>query len=391
MKVLYLITLAERGGGQVHVADLLRGFRGRFDVELGAGEEGYLTDEARSLGVPVYVIPDLVHTVDPRRDARAIRAVTRLIQRRGPSLVHAHTSKAGIVGRVAARMAGVPSVFTAHTWAFAEGVSWRRKAIGLPSEWLASRVSARIIAVSEANRALALHYHVAPPSRVTVVHNGIPDIPLRAMPAADATPRIVMVARFAEQKDQRLLVEALAGIDLPFRLSLVGDGPRRGEVESLVRALGVGERVEFLGERDDVAAILARSSAFVLASNWEGFPLSTLEAMRAGLPVIVSDVGGAAEAVTEDVTGFLVRQHDRAGLRARLSVLLGDSHLRGRMGAAGRRRYEAEFTLTHMLDRTAMVYEAAVAEGRRGLRPKTAAAPELTADGAAPHPRARSA
>jgi glycosyltransferase involved in cell wall biosynthesis len=390
MKVLYLITLAERGGGQVHVADLLRGYRGRFEVELGTGEEGYLTDEARSLGIPVHVIPDLVHAVDPRRDARAIRAVARLIHRRRPSLVHAHTSKAGIVGRAAARMAGVPAVFTAHTWAFAEGVSWRRRLIGIPSEWLASRISARIIAVSEANRALALRYYVAPRSRITVVHNGIPDTALRAAPGAASVPQIVMVARFAEQKDQMLLVEALAGVDLPFRLALVGDGPRRAEVEATAHTLGLDGRVDFLGERDDVAAILARSSVFVLASNWEGFPLSTLEAMRAGLPVIASDVGGTAEAITEGVTGYVVRQHDRAGLRDRLTALLRDPLLRARMGAAGRRRYATEFTLAHMLDRTAAIYEEAISQMRGGSQKATDMARTM-ADAAAPHPRARSA
>lgn len=365
MKVLYLITLAERGGGQVHVADLLHGFHQRFDLALGVGEEGYLTDEARALGIPVHVVPDLVHAIEPARDLRAVGGVLEMIRRHRPSLLHAHTSKAGIVGRVAAKIAGVPSVFTAHTWAFAEGVTRRRRLIGVPSEWAASRMGARVIAVSEANRQAALRYRVVSPDKITVVHNGIPDSVERADPGRAGIPTVIMVARFAAQKDQRLLVEALAALNAPWRLLLVGDGPRRGEVEAVARRLGAGNRVEFLGERTDVSALLAQSSVFALSTNWEGFPLSILEAMRAGLPVVATDVGGNNEAVTHGTTGFLVPHGDREALRGRLDALLRDADLRSRLGAAGRRRFESQFTLEQMLKRTAAVYARAVAPSRR--------------------------
>ncbi|MGH2584657.1 MAG: glycosyltransferase family 4 protein [Dehalococcoidia bacterium] len=356
MRVLYLITRAEYGGGQVHLVDLLRGFRDRFDLALGVGEEDYLTVQARQLGVPVYLLPNLVQPVHPWKDLRALNETRTLIRRVQPDLIHAHTSKAGLVGRVAARIAGVPAVFTAHTWAFAEGVSWRRKLIGVPSEWLATRCSARIINVSEANQAVAMRYRAAPAQVMTVIHNGVPDTPWRARPAEGDQPRIVMVARFSPQKDQQLLLRALAGLDCPFRLALVGDGPLRADAEAEARRLGLEGRVDFLGSRNDVAEILAAASIFALATNWEGFPLSILEAMRAGLPVVASDVGGVAEAVVAGETGFVVPFGDVHALRGRIVQLLGDPALRARAGAAGRARYEQRFTLDGMLERTAAIY-----------------------------------
>ncbi len=360
MRVLYIITRAEYGGGQVHVLDLMRGLRDRMEVALATGEDGYLMCEARALGVPAFVVPNLVHPVRPAQDARAVREMLALIDAVRPDLVHAHTSKAGIVGRVAARVRGVPSVFTAHTWAFAEGMSWKRRALGVGAEKVAATITARIINVSAANRRLALRYRIAPARKMVVIQNGIADVPARARPDHGAEPRIVMVARFADQKDQALLVRAFAALGVPARLQFIGDGPTRPQVEAEARRLGVSGRVDFLGARGDVADVLARAHVFALATNWEGFPLTILEAMRAGLPVVTTDVGGCAEAVVDDVTGFVVPHGNEVALRDRLQRLLIDAPLRARFGLAGRRRYERHFTRDVMLRRTLRVYEAAV-------------------------------
>lgn len=367
MKVLYMITRAEYGGGQVHVLDLLRGFRARLDVAVATGEEEYLTREAAALGVPVFVLPHLVHPISPANDVRALRETLALLRRWRPDLLHAHTSKAGIIGRAAARMSGVPSVFTAHTWAFAEGMSRRRRAVGIVAEATMALPSAQIINVSTANRDLALRYHIARRHKLQVIHNGVADCPERAQPERGTEPRVVMVARFAEQKDQTLLVRAFARAHAPGRLQFIGDGPIRPQVEAEVERLGLSARVDFLGARGDVTALLAQAHCFALATNWEGFPLTILEAMRAGLPVIATAVGGNAEAVDDGATGFLVPHGDQEALAERLHQLLTDPKLRGRMGAAGRARYEQHFTLDSQLERTYAVYQQAT--GNRTMSP----------------------
>jgi glycosyltransferase involved in cell wall biosynthesis len=360
VKALILITRAELGGGQTHVADLLRGLRDEFDLELGTGEQGYLTEIAEQLGVPWHVLPDLVQPISPLRDLKALHQCLRLLRRVRPDVIHAHTSKAGVIGRLAGSLADIPSIFTAHTWCFAEGTSWKWRTIGTPLERMAARVSSRIITVSNANRDLALEHRIAGPEKFVTVHNGIPDCPPRAPRHSNVVPRIVMVARFSQQKAQSLLVEALAGLNVPFRLAFVGEGPLRQGVQRQVEALGLTDRVDFLGQRMDIPEILETSDIFALFTKWEGFPISILEAMRAGLPVVASDVNGVREAVTDGHSGFLIPPGAVHEFRDRLSQLLQDAGLRRRMGLAGRRRFEREFTANSMIRKTATLYWDAI-------------------------------
>ncbi len=356
MKVLLLITRAELGGGQTHVADLLRGMRHDFDLELATGEEGYLTEAAERIGVPWHVLPGLVQPISPVRDLQAMHQCLRLLRQIQPDVIHAHTSKAGVIGRLAASLAGIPCIFTAHTWCFAEGTSWKWRAIGTPLEKLAARVSSRIITVSEANRELALRHGIAGPEKFTTIHNGIPDSAHRATPDASRVPRIVMVARFSRQKAQSQLVDAVHGLTIPFRLSFVGEGPRREAVERQVEALGLTEKVDFLGQRLDIPEILASSDIFALCTRWEGFPISILEAMRAGLPVVASDVNGVHEAVSDGQTGFLIPPGNVKLFENRLTELLEDGNLRSQMGLAGRQRFVRDFTAESMIAKTSALY-----------------------------------
>src|SRR5712664_2638836 len=225
MRVLYLITKADLGGAQVHILDLLHGFRGTLQPMVAAGEEGFFTEAVRKLGIPCHIAPNLVHPIEPLRDCRALVEVARLIRSTRADIVHAHTSKAGVIGRLAARAVGVRSIFTAHTWCFAEGTSWKWRVAGIPAERLAGWFSSAIINVSDANRELALRHRISDQKRMLTIWNGIADTPHRARPGASGVPRIVMVARCAEQKDHGLLLRAFAQLTRPAKLVFVGDGP----------------------------------------------------------------------------------------------------------------------------------------------------------------------
>lgn len=360
MRILYLITRSDLGGAQVHLLDLLRRLPSTIRPVVGVGEDGYFAEEVRNLGIPCRVVPQLVQPIAPVNDLRALFGLVKLVREVKPDLVHAHTSKAGILGRLAARIAGTPSVFTAHTWCFVEGTSWKWKVIGVPSERFAARCCSAIINVSHANRNLALRYRISDRQYQVVIHNGIADTPHRAKPYQSAIPTVVMVARFCAQKDHSLLLRAISEIRTPARVVFVGDGPARPATEEESVRLGLRDRVEFLGERQDVAKILAAADVFALPTNWEGFPLSILEAMRAGLPVVASDVGGVSEGVVDGETGFHVPSGDVAAFRERLDWLLCRPSVRQQMGLAGRQRYEAEFTLDAMTHATLAVYRRVV-------------------------------
>jgi glycosyltransferase involved in cell wall biosynthesis len=359
-RVLQVVTRADLGGAQVHIIELLRGLKNDFDMVLAAGEEGFCTAQARALGIECYVLPGLVQKIDPLSDLKALGSTVQAIRKIRPDLVHCHTTKAGLIGRLAARLMRVPSVYTVHTWCFTEGTSRSWKAFGLPAETVAACWSRRIIAVSDANRMTAISKRVAPSSKLVTVHNGIADCPQRANPGGGDTPRLVMVARFVAQKNQALLIEAVASLASPIILTFVGDGPLCRQAEQLASSSPPHVKVEFLGQRQDVAAILARSSLFVLSTNWEGFPISILEAMRAGLPVVATDVDGVREAVSDGDNGLLVQVRDKTGLTQAIQRLISDPALRQRMGRRGRTIYEERFSLPPMLRKVTSVYALAL-------------------------------
>lgn len=356
MRVLVAITRGERGGAQIHVLDLIRGLKGHFTFEVVVGDDEFLAEALRAEQIPVHVVPELEREVAPGRDLRALRSLRQRIRMSRPDVVHTHSTKAGLLGRLAAWLEGVPSVHTAHSWAFSDGIRRRRKAVAVPLEAAVARLTDGFIVVSEADKEVGLRYGVARPHQVHVVHNGVPDIGPRASPDAGDVPILTMVARMAAPKDHLLLLRSLSAVDVPFRVQFVGDGPLRAELEAATAELGLADRVEFLGVRADVPALLADSHVFALVSYQEGFPLSILEAMRAGLPVVASDVGGVSEAVHDGVTGSLVARDDQNGLARALGELLADADLRARQGRAGRALYEERFTVAQMVEKTADVY-----------------------------------
>lgn len=365
MNIAYLITRFDAiGGAQIHVRDLATHFleEGHEAHVLGGGGGSY-AQQLGARGVPIHSVPYLARPIKPCDDVRALKNLRSVLRKLRPDLISTHSSKAGLLGRLVGRSLGVPTLFTAHGWAFSEGVSPKEAALYRLIEKGAAPLAAKIITVSEYDRRLALRHRIVSPSKMVAVHNGMPDVleNLRAKPEGEPA-RLVMVARFLEPKDHATLFRALAGLtSLPWQLDLIGDGPLEESAKHLAVELGLGERVRFHGLRNDVAEWLAGAQVFLLITNWEGFPRSILEAMRAGLPVVASDVGGISEAVIAGETGLLVPRADVGALREKLSTLLRDPQLRARLGAAGRTRFEAHFTFGRMLEKTLKVYKEVLA------------------------------
>ena len=376
MRIGYIVTTASPiGGAQIHVRDLAAAAvaQGHEPSVITSGS-GPFIDDLRALGIPVVVLHHLTVPIHPVRDIRALGVVRAALRRFRPELIAAHSSKAGILGRLAGRSLGVPVVFTAHGWAFTPGVSPVSAALYRQVERLVGPLASAIITVSEYDRQLGLAARIAPADRIVTVHNGMPDIApaLRADPAT--TPaRMVMVARYGPQKDHTTLLRALAALrDLPWEVDLIGDGALIEETKALAASVGLADRVHFLGQRKDVDQLLSRSQISLLITNWEGFPLSILESMRAGLPVVASSVGGVSESVRDGENGYLVERGDVGAVSDRIRRLLQDAGLRARMGRAGRARYERDFTLGQSVSRTLDVYrrviEATAPSDRRHSR-----------------------
>ncbi|MEO6021857.1 MAG: glycosyltransferase, partial [Burkholderiales bacterium] len=257
--------------------------------------------------------------------------------------------------------------FTAQGWAFTEGIAERSRRLAVFLERRAAKFSDAIICVSEYDRRLALELGVADEGLLTLIHNGVPDVApdLQSNGISGNVLRIVSVARLDAPKDHMLLLDALMMVsDISWELELIGDGPLTNEVQRKAHDLGLSDRVVFSGLCNDVPQRLARADVFVLISEWEGLPLSVLEAMRAQLPVIASDVGGVAESVTEGKTGFLVPKGNKAVLALRLKHLMCDRPQRQQMGREGRKVFEREFSFEIMYRRTQDVYRKVLGQER---------------------------
>jgi len=376
LRILYIISRADAlGGASVHVRDMaIEALARGHEVSVAVGGEGPVTEALADAAVPYRSLRHLKRELHPWHDTLAVLELRQVIKVLQPDLVSAHASKAGFLGRMAARWAGVPVIYTPHCWSFVDG--FPRAGLYRRAEKLAARWADRIVAVAEEERQIALRKGICAGSKITTIHNGMPDVApgLLASPAT-SPPRMVMIARFEEQKDHPTLVRALTQLeDLPWSLDLVGDGPTMAGVRKQVAEAGLTTRVNFLGYRTDIPQILAQAQIYLLISNWEGFPRSIIEAMRAGLPVVASDVGGSREAVQEDVTGFTVPKGDAVDLASKLRILLTDPAARARMGSAGRASYENNFTFRRMADRTFRLYEEVIAAASGAHTPKAAVA-----------------
>lgn len=375
MNVVFIITRADVvGGATVHVRDLARGMMDQgHRILVLVGGTGEATEEFARAGVPFRSLRWLGRALHPVKDVLAIFEMKRVLAELQPDLICAHTAKAGLVGRFAAKPLGIPAFYTPHGWPIGDRISANGAWIFRIAERAAASRSASIINVCEAERALARRHRIAPGEKLAVIHNGVHDVApaLRARPELAPT-RIIMVARFERQKDHATLLAAMSLLrEIPWELELVGDGPRLPATRALAGRLGLESRIHFTGSAGNVSERIADSQIFVLSSCFEGFPLSILEAMRAGLPVVASNVGGVREAVLEGETGFVVKPADPVVLASALRKLIADPAMRASFGLAGRRRYEAHFTFEQMLRQTLSLYQSVLSNPamRSGVAP----------------------
>ena len=342
-RLLILITLAEAGGAQTSVAQLLPGLTTEFDVTVAAHGPGPLANAAPAAGVPFVHLEHMRRNLHPWHDVLALLELVRLCRRLQPDIVHAHSSKAGALGRLAAALARVPvRIFTVHAWPFAayKGVTGR---LYLWVERRLRRLTTSVVCVARSTRDLGVAAGTCRPEDAVVIHNAVEFSSFPTSERSGDPPRIVSVGRLAFPKDFPTLVAALASIETDWRAALVGEGPLRPEIAGELERNGLSERVELLGSRDDVPELLADADIFVLSSRSEGFPVSVLEAMAAGLPVVATDVGGISEAVVHGETGLLVPASDPVALAGALGRLVRDAPLRRRLGASGLERARRDF------------------------------------------------
>lgn len=348
MRIAYVITRADAvGGATVHVRDAARWMRENgHDPTVIVGGTGPVTEQLAAAGVAFVEAPSLDRAIHPFRDWKALAELKALLRSVSPDLVSTHTAKAGWLGRAACSSLRIPCLYTPHGWNVAGRQPGHRGRLFAMAERVAARWADAIVCVCEYERQLAIRLRIGSPEQLHVIYNGVADVvpAMRAIPDADP-PRICSLARFEAPKDHAALLRAMAALrEENWTLELIGDGPLLSDTRELASSLGIAGRVRFRGYVPEPAPALAAAQVFVLSSRSEAFPRSVLEAMRAGLPIVASDVGGIREAVDS-----VVPAGDAEALAGGIRALLRSPEERRRKGEAMRRIYEQRFTLARMM------------------------------------------
>jgi glycosyltransferase involved in cell wall biosynthesis len=358
IRVMRIISRMNIGGPATHVVLLNAGLDRRgYDCLLVTGSEGAnegsLRDLALSSDLRLAMIPELGREIAPWSDFVTVVKLYRLMRRERPHVVHTHTAKAGFVGRIAARLAGVPVVLhTFHGHVFHGYFSPAKTRLFLLIERLGARLSTRIITISPRLREEIAQFGVTGSERIEVIPLGFELEMFASQPrgAGDfrrslglpaAATLVGAVGRLVPIKNIPLLLEAVALArqeDPAIRVVLVGDGALREELEVEAEALGLGQAAIFTGWRHDLASVYADLDAVVISSHNEGTPASLIEAMATGCPVVSTRVGGVPDLIADGETGRLVPPGEREALAAALLELFREQERTARMAELAQRQ-----------------------------------------------------
>jgi len=377
LPVLHPITRLIVGGAQentMFTAARLDKTRFRAEIISGpqTGSEGSLIEAVRELGVPLEILPELVREINPWKELVAFWKLYSRMKNGKFAIVHTHSSKAGILGRVAARFAGVPViVHTVHGWSFHDRLHpVMRKIYILIERWVA-KITDSLIVVSQRDIDKGLRHHIGSSAQYQLIRSAIPldeFAPDSATGAAIrrelgiplAAPVVGNVGRFSPQKNPLdwLRVAKRVAVEIPeCRFLLVGDGPLRPEVEFLITELELSDRVVLTGLRRDVPRMMAAMDVFLLTSLWEGLPRVIPQAMAMGLPVIANRADGTVEAIDLGVTGYLCDPGNFDEMAAYCVDLLNNPAKRRKLGQQGQVYAHQEFDLNVMISQIETLYE----------------------------------
>ncbi len=366
LRLVQFVPSLWHGGAELVAVNLSLALRDRVErlVVASSGGEPY-SERLTAAGISLEIVPR--PWPHPRPIVRSAIAVARILRRERPHVIHAHNPGAGAAAWLARRLARMPELAIVTTYHGVAGVRVARakRVLALSSDL--------VVGVGPAvTRSLV--EHGLPAERTTTIFNAVdpvarrPTAEIRAeFGVADGVPLVVNVGRYEEQKNQALLVDALARLNRPLKALVVGYGTLEAELRARASDAGLEGDVVLTGMREDVPDLIAAADAFVLSSDWEALPLVVLEALSLGTPVVATSAGGVSDVVADGRTGLLVRPGDAEGLATALARVLDEPELVERLTSAGRGFVRRHCSLERMAVLYGAAYDAAIA-GRAARR-----------------------
>jgi len=342
VKVLHLITMLELGGAQQNtlytVSHLNKNY---FDAYLGSGPGGILTNEAYSLlNDKFHIIPHLIREINPIYDLAALFELIFYIKKIKPMIIHTHSSKAGILGRTAAYLTGVPIIIhSIHGYGFTKYQNIIKFHLLKFAEKIVSKYTTHFICVSEANKKQGIEYKLFDNNKVSLIRSGIELNLFRGVDGKkirqefsieEEQPLVSMIACFKPQKapSDFIKVAELVHKQKPqVRFMLVGDGVLKNDIQKMIEEKNLKECVFLTGWRRDIPQILAAADIIVLTSLWEGLPRTIIEAIASKKPIVATKVDGTADIIQDGYNGFLAQPHDIETIASKIITLLEDKAL----------------------------------------------------------------
>ncbi|MBN1909749.1 MAG: glycosyltransferase family 4 protein [Pirellulales bacterium] len=374
IRIAHLQLLPLLSGCQNVSLDVLKSLdRTRYEPFLICQSPGPLTEAAQAEGIQCLFADRLVRPIAPYCDLIAFLQLVRLMRKYRFDIVHTHSSKTGVLGRLAAKVAGVRTVMhTVHGFAFPAASSLLNRVLYFLLEWIGGRFCDTMICLKQSDLDFARRWLWIAPERLQLIPNGIATGRFRPISAdtrevvrqdvfgmAQNMPAVGMVGRLCRQKNPQCFVEAA---DLVLRQGtkakffLIGDGELREELEADIRRRGRTADIVILGWRDDTPRLIASLDLFLLTSRWEGLSLALLEALACGTPVIASDIPGNREVVLQGVDGLLGPDDDPMGFAEQMQKLLLHRGLRREYGKAGRHKIARDYRLDTRVARVERLY-----------------------------------
>lgn len=352
MNIIQIITLSEPiGGAQMVLFNNTEGLINKgHNVHIVTGKKGALTERLEKLNVKITCIPSLKREISPKNDYLCYKNIKELLKQEHPDIVISHSSKAGILCRLACHRLGIPNIFTVHGWSFTPGIKGLKRYIYLGIEKFMGRFTDHLITVSEFDYVLGKKNNIVHESRMRTIYNGSPDFLKKSTGhAKEKALTILMTARFSFQKDHLTLFKALQSLkDKNIKVDLVGHGDLYEEFVELSNEMNINNLITFHGESNDIPSFLNKADIFVLTSRFEGLPLSICEAMSVGVPIVASDVGGVHEMVKDGYNGYLIPKENSDYLTVKLTDLIANDALRKEMGQNSRKTFLETFSTDQM-------------------------------------------
>jgi glycosyltransferase involved in cell wall biosynthesis len=370
VKICYIITKLELGGAQkvaLYIGENIN--KDIFEDFIIAGRGGILDDKVDKR-LKFYQLKSLVREISPVKDLKALFHIYLTLKREKPDIVHTHSSKAGVVGRIAAKLAGVKIiVHTIHGYGFNDTQKGYLKRIYIYLEKFCALMSDKLIAVSKEDIKKGIKHKIAAEDKYVLIRAGIntdfykkfiPNPNFRKELGIDKNAKIVVtIGPFKPQKNLGDFINAAAiaaeSVENIVFL-IVGDGEQRGKLESMIKNLNLKNKVILLGWRTDIAEILTASDVFVLTSLWEGLPCTILEAMCCLKPVIANAVDGIKEIISENQTGFLIEPCNYKSTAEKIVYLLTNEPILKKMGQNAKNSIGQEFNIDHTVKQHEKLY-----------------------------------